>query len=138
MVCSAPRAPRRPCRAAFQAARHRGARAGSCWTPFPFAQAGLDWPVVSPSGEAVFGDLGSGERQGLHRDWRRGQRGGTLADLSKSLGYPVLMTMAVLTGSARMHSPDPGSCSPAPCPWARLRCASLAGFLAGWRPVGES
>jgi adenylate cyclase len=129
-----------PCRAAFQAACDIVAHGRQLLDSIPgSAQAGLDLAVGISFGEAVFGDLGSGERKDFTAIGDVVNVAARLQDLSKSLGYPVLMTMAVFDRLGPMHSPDPGSCSPAPCPLGEVALRGHSPVsIAGWRPVGES
>jgi adenylate cyclase len=131
-----------PCRAAFEAAcdivehgrRLLGSIAGS-------AQAGLDLAVGISYGEAVYGDLGSGERKDFTAIGDVVNVAARLQDLSKSLGYPVLMTMAVFERLGPWYSSDsdsvPDSRGTAPRPLGEV---SLRGHspvsIAGWRPTG--
>ncbi|HEU0200436.1 MAG TPA: adenylate/guanylate cyclase domain-containing protein [Burkholderiaceae bacterium] len=86
---------------------------------------GLAW------GDAVFGDLGSEERKDFTALGDAVNVAARLQDLAKTLGFPVLMTMALveeLSPSVRMqHAPEP------------LGDAPLKGHspvaIAGWRPA---
>jgi len=120
-----------PCRAAFEAARDivehgrrlLGAIPGS-------AQAGLDLAVGISWGEAVYGDLGSGERKDFTAIGDAVNVAARLQDLSKSLGYPVLMTMAVFERLAASAHADAVA---RPLGEVALRGHSPVS-IAGWRP----
>jgi class 3 adenylate cyclase len=128
----APEAHADPCRAAFEAARdivEHGRRVlasveGS-------AQAGLDLAVGISYGEAVYGDLGGGERKDFTAIGDAVNVAARLQDLSKSLGYPVLMTTAVF----ERLGPDPGAgAGPRLLGEVALRGHSPVS-IAGWRPA---
>jgi len=119
-----------PCRAAFEAACDIVQRGRQLLESIPgTAQAGLDLAVGISFGEAVYGDLGSLERKDFTAIGDAVNVAARLQDLSKSLGYPVLMTMAVFEQLA-----------PAPAGARALGEVALRGHspvaIAGWRPPG--
>jgi len=125
-----------PCRAAFDAARDivRHGRPLLEGVAAP-EQVALDLAVGIAFGEAVYGDLGSGERRDFTAIGDAVNVAARLQDLSKSLGYPVLMTMAVFERLGPMRSPGPDAVDPGP---SELGEVALRGHspvsIAGWRP----
>ena len=123
-----------PCGAAFQTARDIVEHGRRLLDSIPdSALAGLDLAVGIAYGEAVFGDLGSGERKDFTAIGDVVNVAARLQDLSKSLGFPVLMTTAVFDrlGPARCH--DPGQPAPRPLGEVALRGHSPVS-IAGWGP----
>jgi adenylate cyclase len=121
-----------PCRAAFEAACDIVEHGRRLLDSIPeSARAGLDLAVGISYGEAVYGDLGSGERKDFTAIGDVVNVAARLQDLSKSLGYPVLMTMAVFERLGPMPSSDPG---PRPLGEVGLRGHSPVS-IAGWRPA---
>jgi class 3 adenylate cyclase len=139
VLFGAPEPHAEPCRAAFAAARdivqHGRHLLESLADP---ARAGLDVAVGISYGEAVYGDLGSPERKDFTAIGDVVNVAARLQDLSKSLGYPVLMTMAV----CQRLGPWPrsgcvgsdGDAAPLPLGEVALRGHSPVS-IAGWRPV---
>ena len=126
-----------PCGAAFEAARDIVEHGRQLLDSIPdSALAGLDLAVGIAYGEAVFGDLGSGERKDFTAIGDVVNVAARLQDLSKSLGFPVLMTMAVFDRLGTARSPDPGSGKPGPRPLGEV---ALRGHtpvsIAGWGPA---
>jgi adenylate cyclase len=129
-----------PCRAAFAAARDIVRRGRQLLASIPgTAEAGLDLAVGIAYGEAVYGDLGSGERKDFTAIGDAVNVAARLQDLSKSLGFPVLMTMAVFerlggAGDSAAGAPGPASAAAArPLGEVALRGHSPVS-IAGWRP----
>lgn len=126
-----------PCRAAFDAARDivRYGRPLLEGVTAP-EQVALDLAVGIAFGEAVYGDLGSGERRDFTAIGDAVNVAARLQDLSKSLGYPVLMTMAVFERLGLMPALDPDSADANP---RELGEVALRGHspvsIAGWRPA---
>ncbi len=126
-----------PCRAAFETAcdivEHGRRLLASIRDS---AIAGLDLAVGIAYGEAVFGDLGSGERKDFTAIGDVVNVAARLQDLSKSLGFPVLMTMAVFErlGPTRRPTPDCGDPGPRPLGEVALRGHSPVA-IAGWGPA---
>ena len=128
-----------PCRAAFEAARQIVQHGRSLLASVPdSARAGLDLAVGIAYGEAVFGDLGSGERKDFTAIGDVVNVAARLQDLSKSLGYPVLMTMAVYQRLGPWADPAAAGADAG----AQLRPlgeVALRGHspvsIAGWRPA---
>jgi adenylate cyclase len=138
VLFGAPEPHAEPCRAAFDAARDivRHGRPLLEGVAAP-DQVALDLAVGIAFGEAVYGDLGSGERRDFTAIGDAVNVAARLQDLSKSLGYPVLMTMAVFERLDPMPELDPD--------WAdanlrELGEVALRGHspvsIAGWRPSG--
>jgi adenylate cyclase len=125
-----------PCRAAFETACDIVENGRRLLASIPeSAQAGLDLAVGISFGEAVYGDLGGGERKDFTAIGDAVNVAARLQDLSKSLGFPVLMTMAVFERlgphrSAASVSDDSG---PRPLGEVALRGHSPVS-IAGWRP----
>jgi adenylate cyclase len=123
-----------PCGAAFEAARDIVEHGRRLLDSIPdSALAGLDLAVGIAYGEAVFGDLGSGERKDFTAIGDVVNVAARLQDLSKSLGFPVLMTMAVFDRLGTARSPDPGS-GPRPLGEVALRGHTPVS-IAGWGPA---
>lgn len=138
VLFGAPEPHAQPCRAAFDAAcaivKHGRPLLEGVAAP---EQAALDLAVGIAFGEAVYGDLGSGERKDFTAIGDAVNVAARLQDLSKSLGYPVLMTMAVFERLGPMHSPDPDSADPGPCALGEVALRGHSPVsIAGWRPAG--
>jgi adenylate cyclase len=137
-----------PCRAAFAAACDIVEHGRRLLASIPGSpQGGLDLAVGISYGEAVYGDLGSGERKDFTAIGDVVNVAARLQDLSKSLGYPVLMTMAVFerlgsfasseAASSDRGRPAPDGCSPAPRPLGEVALRGHSPVsIAGWRPAG--
>ncbi len=124
-----------PCRAAFETARDIVEHGRKLLDAIPnSAQAGLDVAVGISYGEAVYGDLGSGERKDFTAIGDAVNVAARLQDLSKSLGYPVLMTMQVFErlGTMTQRGADGGDAAPRPLGEVALRGHSPVS-IAGWR-----
>jgi adenylate cyclase len=126
-----------PCRAAFAAACEIVQHGRRLLDSIPeSAQAGLDLAVGISYGEAVYGDLGSRERKDFTAIGDAVNVAARLQDLSKSLGFPVLMTMAVYE---RLHSPGRPDATAADGTVHPLGEVALRGHspisIAGWRPA---
>ena len=136
VLFGAPEPHAEPCRAAFDAARDivRYGRPLLEGVTAP-EQVALDLAVGIAFGEAVYGDLGSGERRDFTAIGDAVNVAARLQDLSKSLGYPVLMTMAVFERLGLMPALDPDSADANP---RELGEVALRGHspvsIAGWRP----
>ncbi len=126
-----------PCGAAFETARDIVEHGRRLLDSIPdSALAGLDLAVGIAYGEAVFGDLGSGERKDFTAIGDVVNVAARLQDLSKSLGFPVLMTMAVFDRLGEARSPDPGSRQPAPRPLGEVALRGHSPVsIAGWGPT---
>ena len=125
-----------PCRAAFDAARDIVLHGRRLLDAMPgSARAGLDLAVGISCGEAVYGDLGSGERKDFTAIGDAVNVAARLQDLSKSLGYPVLMTMTVFTRLAPMAQAVRGPGDPVPRPLGEVALRGHSPVsIAGWRP----
>jgi adenylate cyclase len=122
-----------PCRAAFEVARDIVARGRQVLECIPGqANAALDVAVGIAYGEAVYGDLGGRERRDFTAIGDAVNVAARLQDLSKSLGYPVLMTMEVFERLGRV---DSAGRVPHPLGEVALRGHSPVS-IAGWRPAG--
>jgi len=126
-----------PCRAAFEAACDIVEHGRRLLDSIPdSALAGLDLAVGIAYGEAVFGDLGSGERKDFTAIGDVVNVAARLQDLSKSLGFPVLMTMAVFERLDPASCPDRDSGDPGPRPLGEVALRGHSPVsIAGWRPV---
>jgi adenylate cyclase len=126
-----------PCGAAFETARDIVEHGRRLLDSIPdSALAGLDLAVGIAYGEAVFGDLGSGERKDFTAIGDVVNVAARLQDLSKSLGFPVLMTMAVFDRLGAARSPDPASRQPAPRPLGEVALRGHSPVsIAGWGPT---
>jgi len=117
--------------------RHRG-DGRQLLDSFPVRRSGLDLAVGISFGEAVFGDLGSGERKDFTAIGDVVNVAARLQDLSKSLGYPPDDD-----GSVRPARPDALAGSrflqsgSLPLGEVALRGHSPVS-IAGLAPVGES
>jgi adenylate cyclase len=131
VLFGAPEAHPDPCRAAFDAARdivalgRRLLDGVECGGPEK-----LDVAVGIAYGEAVYGDLGSSERRDFTAIGDAANVAARLQDLSKSLGYPVLMTRAVAERLGTIEAPD---LAPRMLGEVALRGHSSVA-IAGWRP----
>jgi adenylate cyclase len=135
VLFGAPDAHPDPCRAAFDAARDIVEQGRKLLDAVPdSAQAGLDLAVGISYGEAVYGDLGSGERKDFTAIGDAVNIAARLQDLSKSLGYPVLMTMEVFErlGAMVQRGADGRDAAPRPLGEVALRGHSAVS-IAGWR-----
>jgi adenylate cyclase len=127
-----------PCGAAFQTACEIVQHGRSVLASIPeSAQAGLDLAVGIAYGEAVFGDLGSGDRKDFTAIGDAVNVAARLQDLSKSLGFPVLMTMAVFQRLAASRGLDPASPDSGLRPLGEVALRGHSPVsIAGWRPAG--
>jgi adenylate cyclase len=126
-----------PCRAAFETACDIVEQGRRLLDSIPdSAPAGLDLAVGIAFGEAVFGDLGSGERKDFTAIGDVVNVAARLQDLSKSLGFPVLMTMAVFERLGPARGPDPASGKPGPRPLGEVALRGHSPVsIAGWGPA---
>jgi adenylate cyclase len=126
-----------PCRAAFEAACDIVEHGRRLLQAIPgSAQAGLDLAVGISCGEAVYGDLGSGERKDFTAIGDAVNVAARLQDLSKSLGYPVLMTMAVFERLAAKAQADGAADDPVARPLGEVAVRGHSPVsIAGWRPA---
>jgi adenylate cyclase len=138
VLFGAPEPHRDPCGAAFDTACEIVRQGRLLLDSIPeSAQARLDLAVGIAYGEAVYGDLGSGERKDFTAIGDAVNVAARLQDLSKSLGFPVLMTMAVyerLDSNGRSNG-NAGDSGLRPLGEVALRGHSPVS-IAGWRPVG--
>jgi class 3 adenylate cyclase len=137
VLFGAPEAHADPCGAAFQTACEIVQHGRRLLASIPeAAQAGLDLAVGIAYGEAVFGDLGSGERKDFTAIGDAVNVAARLQDLSKSLGFPVLMTTTVFErlGVPRCSDSDAAAAGPRPLGEVALRGHSPVS-IAGWRPA---
>jgi class 3 adenylate cyclase len=127
-----------PCGAAFRTACEIVQQGRRVLASIPeSAQAGLDLAVGIAYGEAVFGDLGSSERKDFTAIGDAVNVAARLQDLSKSLGFPVLMTMAVFDRIAALHGSEPGLDAEVLRPLGEVALRGHSPVsIAGWRPVG--
>jgi adenylate cyclase len=126
-----------PCVAAFETACDIVKHGRQLLDSIPdSALARLDLAVGIAYGEAVFGDLGSGERKDFTAIGDVVNVAARLQDLSKSLGFPVLMTMAVFERLDPARWPDPDSGDPGPRPLGEVALRGHSPVsIAGWGPV---
>jgi adenylate cyclase len=143
VLFGAPEPHAQPCGAAFAAARDIVRHGRRLLASIPgAAQARLDLAVGIAFGEAVYGDLGSGERKDFTAIGDAVNVAARLQDLSKSLGFPVLMTMAVFErlGGAAASDTAPQEAQPDDATVRPLGEVALRGHspvsIAGWRPNG--
>ncbi len=120
------------CRAAFDAAREIVVQGRQLLDGIGGERSAmLDVAVGIAFGEAMYGDLGSADRKDFTAIGDAANVAARLQDLSKSLGYPVLMTQAVLQRLGPLASPD---LAPQVLGQVALRGHSTV-TIAGWRPA---